>query len=774
MADETAPRVPDAIRRALGIAKQHPGVTSVGEPSFDRTSGRTSVILGLEVNLANAWRARGVSSTGVRAVEEIRVDFPPNYPIRPPEFSLRPDFSRENAHVQPWLSNDGRPVPCLVDGDQSEATLQFGFGGLLNQVVIWLDRASQGTLIDHTQGWEPTRRDQLDDIVICDMSAMRARIRDEGGHQIFFFNFNQSGSREEPGWCIGELQAQDLEIEKVAPKNFGMEMIEDSPPLYAGRGPAVLIWPDVEKIADVYYSETVTDLSSLRERAGYFHCDAILDVSLTRLKVWAETNNVDHRTGLLVLFCARRPCNLIGENSSFEISPYLVWDYKMDEPEAGSVPVRPAGHRARIGQELLARVSGLPGFDVQPTWTLLGAGSLGSKVGLHLARAGLAPSVVVDKRVMSPHNAARHALLPMATQSQLPWMQPKAALLCGAIRNLGQTSSTLEKDIRDVTADNGLSAEAWPESTKVVVNTTASLAVREALNAASSTLLATRVIETSLYAEGQVGLIGVEGPDRNPRLGDLLAEFYALAAELPGIATRLAQPDARELSRVRIGEGCGSETMPMTDGRISIFAAGMSEYLLGGLTHGLHESSGELLIGQLSGDGLGVEWSRFELPPVTAIGCDGTDDWSVRLHHRAASKISAEVANWPGVETGGALIGRISEASRTISVVDVVPAPEDSVRSKHEFVLGTAGLSASLERIVSLTGGSLYCVGTWHNHLDASAPSGQDQETALAIALARCAPSALLIHTPNGYQAVMADRTRVDGPAGTVEASQWT
>ena len=59
----------------------------------------------------------------------------------------------------------------------------------------------------------------------------------------------------------------------------------------------------------------------------------------------------------------------------------------------------------------------------------------------------------------------------------------------------------------------GYARQAWSKNSWGVVNTTASLVVREAL--AASNLLETRVIETSLFARGHVGLVTVEGPDRN-------------------------------------------------------------------------------------------------------------------------------------------------------------------------------------------------------------------------------------------------------------------
>src|SRR5205823_4139942 len=106
------------------------------------------------------------------------------------------------------------------------------------------------------------------------------------------------------------------------------------------------------------------------------------------------------------------PFKVIGTESPLELCPYVT-DVSVPAlfDHSGKSAIRPAGHRDRIEQRLLRRLAGYGGAQLPP-WTLVGCGSLGSKIAMHLARAGAAPSVVVDKRTMSPHNAARHALVP--------------------------------------------------------------------------------------------------------------------------------------------------------------------------------------------------------------------------------------------------------------------------------------------------------------------------------------------------------------------------
>ena len=163
-------------------------------------------------------------------------------------------------------------------------------------------------------------------------------------------------------------------------------------------------------------------------------------------------------------------------------------------------------------------------------------------------------------------------------------------------------------------------------------------------------------------------------------------------------------------------------------------------------------------MGFLDENGLGVSWHQVDVPPFTIIECGSGERWSVHISDEAVTKIAQKVSRWPNVETGGVLIGRQDEISRMFYIVDVLPAPSDSTRSAHEFVLGQEGLRKKIDDYSKETNWVIYCLGTWHSHLTSSGPSELDRQTARAVGLARLAPSVLLIHTPGGFRALLADR----------------
>lgn len=744
-----------SLLRTLALVSVHPAVSHVGVPSLNEANGATAVDVTFEVNLPSEWRRRGESPSGVKLKEVVRFDFPSDFPLEPPRLALRPDFNRDRPHMQPWLT-DGQPVPCIYDGTLSELLHQEGLAGILNQTAVWLERAALDTLIDPGQGWEPVRRDSFEDYLVADADSLRRLVDRNGGHRFFELFYRKIIADSNSCLVLGWI-SHEVKINRNVVRNLFREVKGDDGDLQFrhGKSLVLVIWPGKHPsgeliVNDTYFPETVSDVRGLRERAVLYSCAEELSTGMKWLESCVSRCPEHGPFTLAVIFLARRPFKVIGSQSCIELCPYIV-DVRFPDlfAEGDATPVRPAAHRDAISRSLLAQMTGSAATSKRPRWTLFGAGSLGSKLVLHLARAGNGPEVILDKSLMTPHNVARHALIP----KEGLWMGPKAQILCNALRGLGQEATAVTADAVSVLASRGDARRTWSKHSWAIVNATASLKVREAI--AATRLVSTRVIETALFARGRVGMITVEGPSRNPNAADLMAECYAFLRENTALAHIFFENDT--VSRESIGEGCGSLTMTMSDGRLSLFAAGMSEYLLAKQRDGLPDGGGEILIGQLSDDELGLKWYTRRVPPVTVVHAINRKSWRVHIHSRAADKIVEETACWPKAETGGVLMGRISEVSRTFHIIDVLDPPEDSSRSASEFVLGTKGLLRQIKAYSEAANWSFYCLGTWHSHTYSSGPSATDRETAKAMSLARLTPSLLLIRTPECFEALLAD-----------------
>lgn len=416
-------------------------------------------------------------------------------------------------------------------------------------------------------------------------------------------------------------------------------------------------------------------------------------------------------------------------------------------------PVAPAIQRDTPNPALLRRVSGAP--EIAPV-VMLGCGSVGSKMAMHLARSGVQIPVVSDRSSLLPHNMARHAL------ARPPVARSKAAELAVELAQIGQSPQVHEDDLVFDLPEREKRRILLPRDAGCAVNTTASLAVREALSSLAAKEVKPRLAEAALFGRGQGGFLLIDGAAHSPTLSDLTAELYATARS-PRLRTLLFDPD-HGLAEVQIGQGCSSLTMPMTDMRLSAMTAGLTEQLVQELR--APAGDGRIIVATTTGGSPDTSWTRQSVPPFAVVDVEGADGWTLRIARRVLDEIYTEVARWPAAETGGLMIGTCSARLRTVTVVDLLPAPPDSQRSAGRFVLGTEGLVAAIKARHAESGSTLFDVGTWHSHLADEGPSALDRKTAAELAAERPPPSALLIVTPARLFGLMNARQGVTGGTG--------
>jgi hypothetical protein len=749
---------PDALARALLLIPQHPEVLAMAEPVL-ALDGSVDVDVTYRINLPQDWLDAGVSPSGVRSEEVVRFHFPSTYPLDAPVPSLRPDFDRSHPHILPHKQGD-RPLPCIADLSLNSLLHQQGLRGILNQTAIWLDNAALGALIDRQQGWEPMRRDDLSHAITADASTLRGLVTRDGGH-VYLPLFYAAMPIERGGTGVrGSLGAEPIKFNNTTIEQFVHARKSDG--IEIGRSIALIVWPDKNAdgtsfICDRYRPEDVRTFGDLLERARDYGCNRAITEQIEWLRRCVHGRQPPATAPLAFILCVRRPIHLIGSTSNIELLGYVAKYRDLVRKDWAEALIEPAVHNQQLGIELCHRLSGNNGTEAK--WTLLGAGSLGSKIALHLTRQGMAPSHVVDNAMMRPHNAVRHGLLPEPEGMQALLMSPKARLLCESIGAFHQQAEPVQRDAIDALRTAESRRRIISKATTIIANSAASIRVREALANLTPHDMAARVIETALFANGRLGLVTVEGAGRQPNTGDLVTEFYRLTGATPLLKEQMFH-GGHDLTRVSIGEGCGSATMVLSDSRVSAHAAAMAQMVTNELDGLSSSQSGRIAIGLVSNDGVSLNWSEHLMPPVKIVPVTRPAGWSVRLSEAVEEALVADIRRWPRVENGGILMGRLSEISRTFYVTDILPAPQDSRRSAALFELGVQGVRTALREYSERHGWTLYCLGTWHNHLGDSTPSVIDALTARAIALARVTPSLLLIKAPSGYSALVADAAK--------------
>lgn len=746
MIDLQAP--PQAIADALSEIVRHSSVRAVGE--LREENGGFHFVVDVAVNLPSR-AATGVSATGVRQVEQIIFYFPRRYPLAGPTLYLRADFPADLPHINPHKTG-GLVPPCVYQGSLNDLLHTAGVEAIMDQAASWLERAASGQLMNLQQGWEPTRRGDSHAAFQFDADQMVDDLSQNGTLLAVPAKFVRF--EDEVLLSLMQRQTDPQEFKSVLNGLGG----EGRTPVISGDTPvlvAAAAWTEGSAVIfDTYRADTVTDLHSLASRATELGIDSVallnkiqsvLDRSIliaSNASKWPWPG--DFLIG--VVLAAKRPVHLIGSTRDIEFIPYLVW---LPRDPAGPIlstaRVLPAFHVHSISAKLLARTSGHPDVDINQQITLLGCGSLGSKIGLHLGRAGFGRQTVADNEALVPHNLARHAMIGIGPPN-------KALQLAGALMALGHTEAEAAPVdvVKCLQGDAVAFSQLVPEKARLIIDTTASPQVGSAVTYTPHfEKHPGRLSRSFLYNRGQAVVLLLEGQGRQPRCDDLLAELFRLCKH--DLLLRAAiKGTSADLTEVFVGDNCRSITMPMSDSVVSRGAAAVSMQLERWLVRGFPEG-GQLAIGFSAADEIGLNWQTFDVGPASVLSASGDGGWSIRVSQRVATAISADATQWAPLETGGALLGHIDVIGRTISITDLVPAPLDSVREEMRFVLGTTGLQEALINAHSDSVGYLHYIGTWHSHPMGGPHSPLDRETLSAIAdFAPGLPIVSLVWKPDG------------------------
>jgi len=691
--------IPHAIVDAMNVIGKYPGVTIVGEPVQRKNSW--GVITSFSVPLPSRAMKAGISLTGVKADEQVIFNFPLNYPRKAPKVLLRTDFPRNLPHINPGAENDF-VAPCIYEGSLDDLLHQgFGLNDILKQVQDWLRKAASNTLINKRQGWEPIRYDSVDNLIVYEHSKLRALVTDKADCKFLTC----------AGFEISEYARYHIlvyEPDALTRRYVDFVTRNDEKKDGCNIRPVLFAWSDEESIVDEYFPETVTNLEELVKKTKQYGTYTAFWSQLQSL--WSQMRDGNNFKDILTIHCVRRPIHLINQQTDLELLAYrvrakfgLFGVVKMDSP------VDIVGHIHEVGPDVLKALSGSSQMEMDSI-IQIGCGSLGSKIALHLARAGHSPLTLIDDKYMSEHNLARHALTKSSGN--------KSELLAKAIEELNVKATAYPKSVQDYLDK---SASRLFEKNSLVIDSTASIGVREVLASLPPATNNSRIFQTGLYAGGEMGYITIEGAGRNPRVDDLSAAIFDLAIDDKAISKPLNNSD-ESFGRYSTGQGCSSFTMVIPDTKISMYSAAMAERARRSVEGNMIDD-GEVMLGFLDESGMSLSWKSYRLAKTKRVALDNKD-WELRILSPALEAMDKEAMKYPSVETGGVLIGRLCLTRKCAIVTRVLEAPPDSICTPSRFELGIEGLKDKVTEIHKSSG--LTYLGTWHSHLYGSAPSGVD------------------------------------------------
>lgn len=742
------------LEQIAALLAHHPALSAI---TVQELRGDGGLIMSAEVAVPLPGRAAaaGRSATGVLGKEVCTFVFAPNWPVSGPRVFLRADFPLNLPHINPHKKG-ALVSPCLFEGSIDEVFHRFGIDAVIDQLVDWLAKAAAGLLIDNTQGWEPTRRDNNYGCIVFDAQALSAAINRDAisAYSVKFM--------AQEDYLLGQLSS-------YAPIDLGAFRYTASGADHQGTRwtsgfTAALVahaaspeW-EVSTFSD-YFPDSVNDLPSLLDTASRLGVvrepleakikDFFRDQDMTKLDT---AKNVEFF--LLVILAVRRPMHLLSDRSrTVEFLPYFL-RYAGNVLQ-NTIEVRSVWHSYALSADLLRRAAGFDATTLASKIVLAGCGSLGSKIGMHLGRAGFGQFAFVDTDWLSPHNMARHALLVKdfaATTS-------KAQLMQAAFADLSHvTCQSYEGDFAALLDDKTDFESMGCHEAQLIIDATASLKVLAAeilsplLDAAPG-----RLVRVLMYGQGRCTVVFVEGASRSCRIDDLTASLFNACRMDPALR-RAIGGETSDPVRLLVGDNCSSMTTPMPDSVVSRSAALAGMRIEGLLRNGVPDAA-SLSFGVTDESGIGVTWRDIVVRRTEVLRCTLGSGWTVRVPHWVADGIAIDARHWRDIETGGALIGHLNEATRTIVIGGLVDAPPDSQRAAARFVLGTEGLVPALAKAHEDSLGYLHFVGTWHSHPMGGGHSLIDRATLARLSeIAPDMPMVSLIWTPEGLLCAVEQR----------------
>ena len=437
--------------------------------------------------------------------------------------------------------------------------------------------------------------------------------------------------------------------------------------------------------------------------------------------------------GIPIVVGVLRPRPLINSQSSIEPLSFVIAWSASDFSETGQLPdaakVWPLAHRTPLTPEAARKISGYARDDELGRVLLFGAGALGSKISLHLGRAGSTGITAVDHGIISPHNMVRHALL----ADQIGQNKAEA---------LKRTIEGLFEEIPNESAPGSHAASAldWLKGDlkgslnqhQLLIDATASRMVLEAMLRAEFPA-ALKVVRAGIADRGRIGILGIEGPRRDPRLDDLTMLLIDRATSEVPIRKWLQHEKEQveegvgaRLESITIGLGCDSDTMRLPDDVVSWHASTFSMALRDLCAAKQPFFNGFLVVNYTpEDDRCGALISqRIPVEPVVIARslhvkgwrAQGKQSWEIRIAASVVREMRLKLTVNSPRETGGLMIGVIHSKRRIIYVTRLIDAPADSKGTANWFYRGTRRLPETVNEIHRSSGGLLGFVGDWHTH----------------------------------------------------------
>lgn len=630
----------------------------------------------------------------IKATEPVAILFP-LAAEQPRIFSLREDFP-DTPH-QNWTPVGAPCSLCIDDRPWVEARLSSTPADLVRRIQLWLAKAARGELHDQAQPLDPLFFRATKSLVMP-ISVFAA----DGDRPAELIGFVRDDNPDmiltEHATSVLAAASQDARFLvlpfEAAPQ--GMARLRHAPTSLAGLQ-AELTACGLDLIKDLnarlrgwtgLQDDNRRKLASRLVLLVIFPVKEGADRSVNDLRAFVTTDTagtIGAKLGTLL-----KHQTIAGAVETFSIS---LAGPPSAKPE--DIKIEPAEVHLALNRAFAAMIAGRE--QDRRMAILIGAGSLGSHIGVNLAREGTFSWTVIDQDVLLPHNLTRHALLAYETGA------PKAFALArqmGAL--LGEEFRAAQYDVLGASPEIAEQNTSIFPQAEIIIDASASVAVSRFLSDMPEA--AGRRICSFFNPAGDAVVLLVEDVDRNINLRDLEAQYHQMLQSDPRLATHL---QVGQLG-LRYSGSCRALTNRIPGTRAAVLSALVAR----GIGESLQDQRSTIRIWTINEDGE-VWLARRSGSGTTRVQLGS---WRVTYDDELLRTLRSYREEHLPAETGGVLLGIVDVSAKSIHVAHAMPQPLDSEGSISGFERGVVGLPGTVAAAIRTSLFQLRYIGEWHSH----------------------------------------------------------
>jgi integrative and conjugative element protein (TIGR02256 family) len=375
-----------------------------------------------------------------------------------------------------------------------------------------------------------------------------------------------------------------------------------------------------------------------------------------------------------------------------------------------NLTVEPVDVRVAFTPKDARKASGIPDEGTNFRGVLAGVGALGSCMADLWCRAGWGNWTFIDDDILHAHNLVRH----IAKDLHIGWAKVDVVThMADLTWPTAPKPTAISAKVTDFSNDevNGAISGAT-----LLVDATTTLEVPRDLSDIDDS---PRMASSFFTPSGRDSVLMLEDATRKVRLSSMEAQYYRAILNSDWGDSHLNGHHGAYW----VGGGCRDLSGVLSQEVVQLHASTLARQIR------LLSAKPEAQIrvwsmddetGALAGKVVPVEESQ-----VANLGT-----WRIAWDEGLTNKLkSIRTESLPN-ETGGVILGYSDQKRKVIHIVDVLPAPTDSLASRAGFTRGATGVREAIERAAALTANIVGYLGEWHSHPrhSSAVPSAVDAE----------------------------------------------